>query len=318
MPCTVNLRSRVLLFLIFSTISVNAFASPCSKYRMDSHSMIVPGDIVISWSINTKFNTCGFKKDEIQGKRFIVTIENIFEEVQIYDTISSNAYRLNTTKINCPEVVIVKIEEVGSKSGALYENIHIDQHAKRPDLSSSIDTLNYYLLNGYFSNSFPILYDMKRFDIVEEILSQYEILFPDHYPGYMPGEKQFFNSYFDVQSNSLVRIAYLNDVSNFMKIVNDQTKENAKNRKDFVVYGKVSKENKLIEYAVVPNEYKGVFDKASHYLSFDNLGKGDSRIILKIGRDRGSRKYYLLNERALTNPNSSFFIKTFPFRGAIH
>lgn len=312
------LRSQFLLALVFSTIVVSAFAYPCSKYRMDFKSMIVPGEIIISWSINTRENNCGFKKDEILGKRFIVTIVNIFDEVQVCDTISSTAYRLNTAKINSPGLLIVSIQEVGSKSDMIYETIRIDQDAKRPNLPSSIDTLNYYLLNGYFSNALPILYDMKRFDMVEEILRQHEILFPDYYPGYSPEEQQFFNSYFDEQSDSLVRIAYLKDVSNFMKIINEETKENRKARKSFEVYGKVSKENKLIQYTVLPIEYKVVFDKALNQLSFDNSGTGDSMFILKIGQSRNRKIYHLLNERALTNPTSSFFIKKFPFRGAVH
>ena len=127
---------RLSLTIIATLIYLALDAFPCRKYVLDFDGKIMPGELKISWSINTGLNNCGFPKEEISKHRFIVRIENFFEEVLLRDTIDQSYFVVNTNLIdNVP--VIFNIEEFENSHHSNYLLIKPERE-KMPQLHSKI------------------------------------------------------------------------------------------------------------------------------------------------------------------------------------
>lgn len=266
---------------------------------------------MFTWSINTGFNNCEFDKDEILKHQFIVTIEDIFEKILVKDTVKQNFFMTNTNVVD-KGPMIVSIEELDNFEQHYSAVIRIADDGLLA-MQTKIDSLNAYLLNGYLVNGFSILADMDRIDLIDELLDQYNILFPDHYPD----DERFLNCYLDPQTLVLVRMPVVNGLPSFIKELNKLTKGETKRIHGFRVYGKVVGEN-LESYTVIPESDKSLFDKSSHLLSFGGNRDTQTDVIITVGRSRNQKKFTIVNERALMNTESNDFRKTYPYRGAIH
>ena len=299
--------------LAATLIATAAFSYPCSKYVFDFGSQAMPGKIVIKWSINTGFNHCGFEKDEIRNQQFAIELTTLFEEILIRDTVSSNLYSLNTNVAGHATPFIFSIQELGRSEPIRVLINPIEE--EMPGLATKIDTLNNYLINGYFLNAVSILYELNRADLIDSVMTEYRILFPKNYPG----SRQFFNSYFDERSMRLMKMPYVQGLDVFLSNINKMTRKDPRTLEGFSVYIKLSPDSQVLEHVVVPEKYSELFDLNSSMLSFSNQNRVPSKVILKIGRSKNGKRYSVLNERALTDQNSPNFKRTYPDRGhAIH
>jgi len=175
-----------------------------------------------------------------------------------------------------------------------------------------IDSVNSCLLNGYFANAVTILHDLNKMDLVEEIIQQYRIIFPDRYPHC----KTFFNSYIDNKSMRLIQMPYVEGLEDFVRNMNEIAGDDEKTE-DFKVYAKISPTNKLIQFEVIPAQYNSLFRKAMHLLRFSNRRNEASTVVIKIGRSKSRKRYFIENERALTDPGSPMFQKQFQDMSAV-
>jgi hypothetical protein len=303
------------LYLIFfgTLISFGLDAFPCTKYVLDFEGKVLKEKLRISWSINTGFNNCGFAKDEISKHRFIVRIENIFEELLLRDTIDQNYFVIRKELMDNTPAVMFNIEELGNSHHSNHFLIKPEQETI-PQLQSKIDTLNFYLLNGYFYNASSLLDTFKKSDLLDEVKTEYKILFPDHYPM----EQTYFNCYLDSNSMSLVKMPNIDGLSDFIKSINELTKNSSTRTKGFKVFAEISHDGMLSDYEVIPESDKQIFEKAAHQLTFSNHLKQLNHVVIIVGRSKNKKKFTIVNERALMDQRSPNFRTRFPYMGAIH
>jgi hypothetical protein len=302
---------KTILAISLFHVTVSSWGFPCRKYTIDGGSKAAPGKITFTWSINTGFNNCEFDKDEILKHQFIVTIEDIFEKILVKDTVKQNFFTTNT-KLADTGLMMVSIEELDNSAQRYDAVIRIADDGLFA-MQNKIDSLNAYLLNGYLVNAFSILADMGRLDLIDGLLHQYNILFPDHYPDH----ERFLNCYLDPKTLVLVRTPVVNGLSSFIKELNKLTKGEPRRLDGFRVYGKVVGET-LESYTVIPESDKSLFDKLSHLLTFDGNRDTPTDVIIIVGRSKNQKQFTIVNERALMNTESKAFTKTYPYRGAIH
>lgn len=303
-------RLNLTIIGTFFYLALDAF--PCTKYVLDFEGKTTPGKLKISWSINTGFNNCGFPAEEIFKHRFIVRVENLFEDVILRDTINQSFFIVNTN-LTGDIPIILKIEELGNYHHSNYLIIRQEQEVM-PKLSSKIDTLNFYLLNGYFFNAARLLDEVEKPDLIDGVKNEYKILFPEHFPE----EQTYFNSYLDSNSMSMVKMPAVDGLSTFIKTINELTKNEPRRNKGFKIFAKISHDGKLSEYEVIPESDKNIFDKAAHQLTFSNHLKQLNDVVIIVGRSKNNKKFTIINERALMDQRSPNFRRLFPYRGAIH
>jgi hypothetical protein len=302
---------KIILATSLFHVTVSSLGFPCTKYIIDGGLKAAPGKVMFTWSINAGFNNCAFNKDEILKHQFIVTIEDIFEKILLKDTVEQNFFITNT-KLGDKGVMMVSIEELDNAKQR-YDAVIRTADDGLFSMQNKIDSLNAYVLNGYLVNAFSILADMGRLDLIDGLLQQYNILFPDHYPD----RERFLNCYLEPKTLALIRMPAVNGLPSFVKELNKLTKAETKRLHGFRVYGKVVGET-LESYTVIPESDKRLFDKLSHLLSFDGNRDTQTDVIIIVGRSKNKKHFTIVNERALMNTESKGFRKTYPYRGAIY
>jgi hypothetical protein len=304
---------RLNLIIIGTLISFGLNAFPCTKYIFDFDGKVMLEELKISWSINTGFSNCDFTEDEILKHRFIVRIENLFEEILLRDTIDQNYFVVRKELIDNDPALIFNIEELGNSHHSNYFLIKPEQE-KIPQLRSKIDSINFYLLNGYFYNASFLSGALKKSNLIDQVKTEYKILFPDHYPK----EQTYFNCYIDGNSMNLVKMPYVDGLSEFVKTINELKKNEPTRTNGFKVFAKVSHNGKLEDYEVIPESDKQTFDKAAHLLTFSNHLNELNNIVIIVGRSKNKKKFTIINERALMDQRSPRFRTKYSYRGAIH
>lgn len=294
---------RLLLTLVAAIILTVSQASPCIKYKFDFEPLIgaMPGVITFSWSFNKSFNVCNTENQVITDKKFVITISTLFEDILVKDTATGPSYRFNSVGLH-EDHLIVTIRELGWQGYSANSLLIRFQHAYLPTMSSTADSLNYALMNGYYYNVKTYLQNMNRTDLLNEVINQYNIL----YPQYSTERTRFFNHSLDTETLTLRHMAFVKGRNKFMNALN---KLNPGTKESFIVYAKISQDNQLLEYRVVPETSKDHFDKASSHLQFINrTGEtADAIIIIGAEKKKKSDNYYLGNERTLIDPDSEYF-----------
>lgn len=300
------------LVIIFTFISLALSAFPCTKYVIDFEGKAMPGKLKISWSINTGFNNCGFPADEVFKHRFIVKMEGVLDNFLVTDTVNQNYFVVNTF-LTGDAPFVFSIEELGSSEHAKSILIKMEEE-KMLQCSSKTDTVNFYLLNGYFYNAAYAADKLQLPGLLDEMKKEYKILFPDHYPD----EQTYFNSYLDPNSMTLVRTPAVQGLSEFVKAINKLMKNEPKRHQGFKVSATISAEGKLIDYHVIPESDKQVVDKAIDQLIFSVGPRPVNHVVIIIGRTKNRKRFTLVNGRALMDQRSPDFIRHFPYRGPVH
>jgi len=304
-----------LKFIFFTFIFILQFevsAFPCRKYKFDFNQEVASGTIVVSWSINTGFNSCSqFKKQDINKHSFIITVSNLLDNVLLSDTIAQNWFVFN----------VLESEEFGYnvKVSELNGSESISEVFKRvrhpiPGLHSQIDSLNFYLVHGLFPNALHQIRKLNLEHVIDSVMHEYSILFPDHYPD----NKDFFNCYIDPESLLLKKMSYAGNLIGFSKLLNRSTKKLTDKPQDLYVNISIQSDHTIAKVEVYPNELASFVLNALTALKFDNVENQNSIITLLVTRRKNGRFYYVKNTRALTNPNTSGFQKRYPYTGPIH
>jgi hypothetical protein len=300
-----SLEMRLLIVILFLLIANFVLSFPCQKYKFDFSEKCTSGNLLISWSYNTGFNRCGdLSKENINKKQFVIRMVDLFDKVVSVDTITGNTYHLVLEKEE-PRIFYVRELE-----GA-YEEIDIFLGPRNSsDKPLLMDSLNYFLLGGYLYNAKYIL-TKSRLLKQDTIKFLYDELFPEFYPG----PKEFFNHYFEPTTINLSRMPYVINLSEFEAEINLLAKSNKVSRK-FLISAKVSANNELIGYELIPKENEPIFEAAIKKLKFDNQNQSSANVLLILTPQKG--KYILFNKRALMNPSDSKYKKKYQYRGAIH
>ncbi|HNU42445.1 MAG: hypothetical protein UZ12_BCD005001806 [Bacteroidetes bacterium OLB12] len=296
---------RIPITFILLLVTEFTIAFPCQKYKFDFAEKCTSGNLLISWSYNNGFNRCSdFSKEDISKKQFVVRVVDLSDNVLRVDTITGNTYHLVLAKEE-PRLFYVRDIEMA------YDEMDIFLgQTNFPRKPISMDSINYFLLGGYLYNAKYVL-EEKEFLNQDTIKSLYQELFPEFYPG----PKDFFNHYYEPVTRKLLPMPYVSNLSEFMAEVNLLAKLNKVSGK-FLAYAKVSENNELIDFEVIPNEYKPHFESAIRKLKFDNKNQSMSSVLLMFSAEK--KKYILSNERALMNPSDSKYKKKFRYWGAIH
>lgn len=304
---------RITLTLLITLISLALNAFPCGKYGFNFVGKVFPGEIKISWSIAQGLNSCGLEKEEILKHRFIIRVAGLFEdEVILVDTTALNYFSMNTHLINNKPVVF-RIEELGSNEHSLELLINPEQE-QLPKLESKIDTLNFYLMNGYFLNALSLLDNINLAELVNEISKEYDVLFPAYYPY----EQTYFNSYLDASTMKMNKVPVVGGLAESVKSLNKLTKKEPKRDKGFKVYAKIKQDGTLMDYEVIPSSDKQNFDKVVNLLTFSKMSNEFNQVVIIIGRTKSKKEFTIINERALMDQNFQFFKTRFPYRGAVN
>jgi hypothetical protein len=304
--------NKTLFVILLIHLSTALLGYPCKKYIVKGGAKVAPGEITIVWGINTSHNNCGFDKGEVFKHQFIVTIKDMFGQVLVKDTTEQNVFRINAQLVNNGPM-IVSIEELEDAEQHYTVVIKVQQDGLF-SMQSEIDSLNTYLLNGYFMNAFSILLDMNRVDLIDAILAQYDILFPGHYSD----EERFLNCYLDPETFELIRMPLVEGLPSFIKAVNRLERNEPKRPNGFRVFATITSEGKPAHYTVIPGSDKVTFDKFSHLLSFNNQRGKEGEVMIIFGRSRNQRQFTVINQRALMDPESKAFKTKYPYRGSVH
>ncbi len=290
-------------------------AYPCSRYTFeffDRPVTAISGDLTVSWKINTGFNRCTDNPDEILGKEFVITIESIYENLLLTDTVKQNHYRFPSSLGGDNVFFVFKMRELGEKYASYTMGIRImrDQTSEK---MNRVDSLNHFLINGYFLNATTILCKFNDEKLFADVASEYDKLFPERHPY----EQDFFNSYLDSVSMTLKQMPFVHGMKSFLKKINKLTKSEFLKSNGFDVMATVSKDGSLKAYKVTPADYTDEFDKAKELLSFTNNDSKDQPLLISIGKTKNERKYKIKNSRALLDPNSKHFRKKFRYWGPV-
>jgi hypothetical protein len=295
---------------IFINLSVEAF--PCNKYVLDFRGKVMPGEISISWSINTGSNNCGFQKEEILKHRFVIRIESLFEDVILRDTIDQNHFSINTN-LTDDIAVILFIEELGRADHSLSLLIKPERD-EMPEMHSTLDTINFFLMNGYFLNAASLLNAINKKEVIDQVKTEYDILFPENYPD----EQTYFNSYVDSTSMTLIKMPILEGLPAFLEALNELAKNDLKADKGFKVFVEIYSNGKPREYEVIPNSAKPTVDKLVQLVTFSKPINENGQVVTIVGRSKNKKKFTIVNERALMDQRLPGFKTRFPYRGAVH
>lgn len=303
---------KLILTGIGTLIYLALEAFPCTKYVIDFDGKAMQGKFKIGWSVNTGFNRCDFPPDEISKHRFIVTMESLQDGVFLRDTVDQNYFVINTFLTgNTP--FVFGAWELGSSDHTKFILVRPEEQ-QMPQLSSTIDTLNFYLLNGYFYNAVYVLDKVERPGLLDDIKKEYKILFPEHYPD----EQTYFNSYLDAKSMMLIRMPVVNGLSEFIMSINKLTKTEARRDMGFKIFAKVSDDGRMLDYEVIPGADKQLVDKAIHQLHSSNVQSPMNQVVIIIARSKNRKKFVLVNGRALMDQHSKYFKTRFPYMGPIY
>lgn len=232
-----RLLTSLLLCLLFIRI---ATASPCEKYKFDMEVHVaLRGEVAVMWSINTQ---CSFSKEELQKNKFIVTILSFFDEVIIKDTTAVNFYSIDSELLKGHNAAVVSVKEYANPHHSIQTFFQL-HHRQLPEMKTQLDSLNYYLVNGYFPNALSILYSINDREPVKKVIDEYNILFPKYYP--YSKSRAYFNSYFD-ERWSLKKMPYVTGLNSFVKAMNKLSKDDAKRSDGLRVYIKIEDRKSVV------------------------------------------------------------------------
>jgi hypothetical protein len=287
-------RKLILSLTTAITISITSQAESCKYAFPFSNNRVqelAPGDVSVVWKLRTGLGSCGFENEKIEGKKFVVTLMNLFEEVIRQDTVMVPVFHFVLHK---DDALIVNIREIGTH----YENQLVVSPRRRPmpRNDSRVDSLNFALGNGFFFNAVSLLYKMHRPDLADKVVEQHELLFPADYRR----SREIFNSYFDPVSNGLIQMPYV-VARNFLKSL--RRLEIVPKVKRFEIHAAIGENDSIESISTFPSVNNAALRETLNLLKIDRHNVSHAKLILVVD----TRKWKLTNARAITDPSSKAF-----------
>jgi len=305
------IRKLLLISLLISSNSVtHAYSCPeiIFEYICNDPVDIIHHELSIKWAYNT-----GCEGHDQRSNKFIVQIQNIFNEVLLTDTVEAFNYTIKPEYLDSlTGLSVFYIQEFGDEdkySIALNAN-NLDQNIP----INLTDRLNYFLLNGYFLNALSVVEKLNRQDLLTEISEEMSFIFPVNYPD----NCDFFNSYLLTETGELTTMPYVDGIDAFVKNLNKGTKLITSKEIPFNIELLISPKNEIISMKIEPTNIETLIRELVSNLSFENSQEVNSLVLIKVNKSDNGKKYVITNERALINPNSNGFRKKYPYKGAIH
>jgi len=296
--------------LIFSNPVTHAYPCPeiIFEYICNDPVDIVHHELSIKWAYNT-----GCEGHDQRSNKFIVQIQNIFDEVLLTDTVEGFNYTIKPQNLDSATgLSVFYVRELGDEDKY---SIGLKTNKLGQDIPVNLtEKLNTFLLNGYFLNALNVIEQLNRQDLLPGISEQMSLIFPTNYPD----NCDFFNSYLSTETGELITMPYVNGLDEFVKNLNKETKNDYIKGDPFNIALLISPDNQVISINIEDSNYEELIGKLVSTLSFQNNHKENSLVLIKVNKSDNGKKYVIANERALTDPNSSGFRKSYPYKGAIH
>jgi hypothetical protein len=289
----------LLLFLLLASVSTKLLANQPYYYSFPffpSHrAELPPGQASVVWAVGSDAFENRVQNQTLEGKRFVATVMNLFEEVLYSDTVESPIMHVTIKK---DEHVLLHIRELGDTVTRAYDRpLLLSSRGKPlPAKSSTIDSLNFMLLNGYFANALTTLHHMHRDDLIAEVLEQHALLFPFDYGG----SREIFNSYYDSASNDLVQMPYVANTKKFLKKLKGAAVPKIRR---FEIYATIGENNNVESVETIPPANNQFVADVLKLLQINTHNVKSAKLALVIN----TKKWKLVNSRALTNPASNAF-----------
>ena len=299
----IALRFTVSVLFVFSLIATCSGQYQLGydhKYRFEFcrsyPQTIAPGEISVPWTLNkvTPLDRTG-RPTTVHGKRFIVSGMDLFEDVLWSDTVEQPIAHMTIAQ---NEHLILQIEEMGTN-----ERMQMLLYASAPALpraDSRIDSLNFALFNGHFLHAASLLHKMKRDELIGEVMEQYYLLFGP----ITPPKKPMFNTYFDVESNTLQQMPYITEHGRFLQQLRRGLKA-SRFKGNLIIEATLGPDNEVQQLVTTPEVNREVVQKALTQLQLDSHGLERAKLILVV--DRGILQWRIVNRMALTDPSSKSF-----------
>lgn len=296
--------------LIFSNSVTHAYPCPeiIFEYICNDPVNIVHHELSIKWAYNT-----GCEGHDQRSNKFIVQIQNIFDEVLLTDTVEGFNYTIKPQNLDSVSgLSVFYIRELGDEDKY---SIGLKTNKLGQDIPVNLtERLNKFLLNGYFLNALNVVEQLNRQDLLPRISEQMSLIFPTNYPD----NCDFFNSYLSTETGEHITMPYVTGLDEFVKNLNKETKNDYIKGDPFNVELLISPDNQVISINIEHSNYEELIGKLVSTLSFQNNHKESSLVLIKVNKSDNGKKYVIANERALINPNSSRFRKSYPYKGAIN
>ncbi|MEQ9204856.1 MAG: hypothetical protein RLO09_19840 [Cyclobacteriaceae bacterium] len=305
------IRKLLLISLfIFSNLLTRAFPCPeiLFEYICNDPVDIIHHELTIKWAYNT-----GCEGHDKRSNKFLVQIQNIFDEVLLMDTVEGFNYTINPDNLDSTTgLSVFYIQELGD--GDKY-SVALKANKLGQDIPSNLtERLNKFLLNGYFLNALNVVDQLNRQDLLPELSEQQSILFPANYPD----NCDFFNSYLSTETDELITMPYVDGLDEFIKNLNKKTKDDYIKGDPFNIELLISPNNEVLHINTEPLKVEALIGELVSKLIFQNSQNVNSLVLIKVNKSDKGKKYMISNKRALINPNSRGFRKSYPYKGAIH
>ncbi|MEP0365814.1 MAG: hypothetical protein ABJN36_10035 [Cyclobacteriaceae bacterium] len=300
----------LILLLVLSNWTTHAYPCPeiVFEYICNDPVDIVHHELTVKWTYNT-----GCEDHDQRSSKFVVQIQNIFDEVLLMDTVEGFSYAIKPENLDSATgLSVFSVQELGDEdkySVALKTNTS-DQGIPQ----NLTERLNAFLLNGYFLNALTVLEQLSEENLLPEISEQMDLMFPANYPD----NCDFFNSYLSTETGALITMPYVNGLDEFAKDLNKGTKDDFIKGNPFDIELLISPNNQIISIAIGSTNYEPLIRELISKLSFQSTQNENSLVLIKVNKSENGKKYLITNERALINPSSDGFRKNYPYKGAIH
>ncbi|MFY0607073.1 MAG: hypothetical protein JXR10_10175 [Cyclobacteriaceae bacterium] len=290
----------------------NLDAYPCNeilfKYAPGRPAEIISEELMIFWEYNEH---CGEPED--RGELFLVKLEDAYKNVLSVDTVKGFYYTIEPRMLDQKiGITMISVCQLGDDYGSYLGLISINPALTIP--SKPRERLNFFLLNGYFLNALPIIDQLGMKDDLKRISEELALMFPPNYPGNV----DFFSLYLSQESDNLLKMSYVEGLDSFIKELNKGTKKDHIKEPPFNIEFLISPNNDVVSVELGSRTREKLIEQLIQKLRFDNTHDQNVRVLIKVGRTQNGRKYLILNERALKDPNSKDYRKKYPHRGGVN
>lgn len=277
----------------------SADARLCPAYVLDYANgqviSYVPGKLLFTWQVNPLCRPS--KKDSL----FVIIIEDIQRNLLLRDTVSGQQYLLNTALYQNIQMIftIAGLDNTRHDTRLLFNEGFLPGSPV-----DEVDSISICLQVGFFHNA---LYWLERDypKSMPEFQKQFAVMFPPNYPGRF----DFFNCYLDKNSGKLVQMPFVGDFGLLEKGLNSALQQTQD--KQIFIRVSVDKNGVVKGFETTGNTASPGLDPVIQNQNFINPFGSPRLVFIRLSRRKPGKKFEIINQRALTNPESANFQREF-------